>query len=116
MKRVFIGWLLISGLLSCHKDVNNGTATTGPQITSATIINSMQPNTKIDGYMLDSGIISSPDGGTNLQLDYANVPAGMPWSDSLKIPANTVHYPTATYMTGVNQNLLGQTIIANEYF
>lgn len=106
-------------LISCQKDDStngNSTSDTGPQITNSTVIASLQPNTKSEGYRLDSGIIDVPDPGINLSFNYANVAAGVAWSDSLKAPVNLTDYPASTYMTGINQSVLGQSFAINQYF
>jgi hypothetical protein len=118
MKLLIISILVIAIIGSCQQEVtnNNTAAANSPQIASATVANSMRPNTKISGYLLDSGIIEAPVAGINLRFDYTNVPAGTPWNDSLKSPGNLTDYPAATYMTGLNQNILGQSIAVNQYF
>jgi hypothetical protein len=120
MKKIIFAATILFTMYSCKKDsdanTDNSPTTNSPVITSTTVINSMLPNKKIGGYRLDSGIIAKPNSGINQSFNYWNVPAGMPWSESLKTPINLTAYPTATYMTGTNQSFLGQSFAMNQYY
>ena len=102
---------------SCKKDdggSNGGNG--GPQITATAFINSHSANSKSSGYMLDSGIIKIPTASPNLALDYSSITQGANWSDTLKASNNATDFPSAAYMRGVNQQIIGQTIALNQYY
>lgn len=109
---------VVALISSCKKDDGGGgsTGNGGPQISSTDFINHHTPNTKQNGYRLDSGIIKTPEASANLVLDYSTVIKSADWSDSLKPPANTTDFPSATYMRGVNQQVLGQSLTLNQYY
>ena len=110
---------LISIFSSCKKDEgtgNNASGNGGPQITATAFINSHTPGTKQNNYMLDSGIIKTPTTAANLVLDYSAVTQGANWADTFKTPNNPASFPSATYMRGVNQQIIGQTIALNQYY
>jgi hypothetical protein len=118
MKNLLVFFLLTQLFVSCQKELSGegSNINTVPIISSNTVISSLQPNTKRLGYMLDSGIIALPNESANQKFDYSLVPNGTPWSDSLKQPENVTAFPTASYMTGFNLDILGQSINGNEYF
>jgi len=103
---------------SCTKsdDGNGGTTVGGPQITATAFATNHSAGSKISGYKLDSGSIKTPVAGTSLSFNYDTVTKRGNWSDTFKTPLNTADFSTATYMTGVNQQLLGQNISLNQYF
>lgn len=104
---------------SCQKELSGdggGASSISPVITSADVAASIQPDSSISGYVLDSGIISIPIAGIDQRFDYSGVPNGRPWTDTLKAPENLADYPNATYMTGLNLDILGQNISGNLYY
>jgi len=120
MKKILLfGLVGVVVLNSCKKsdDGNGGSGTTGgPQIASTTFIANHSAGSKPSGYRLDSGSIKTPVVGVNLAFNYDTVTKRGNWSDTFKTPLNTADFSTATYMTGVNQQLLGQNISLNQYF
>jgi len=105
---------------SCKKsDDNNGSATptaTGPQITANAFINSHLSGSKLEGYRLDSGIISVPTSTSGFTFNYLSVPNGTAWKDTLKAVTNTTDFPNATYTNGINQTMLGTNLSIFRYF
>lgn len=104
---------------SCKKDDNNGGGTTtpgGPQITATAFIGNHTAGSKLAGYRLDSGIVAIPTSGGSLSFNYASVPTGTPWADTLKTPTNTVDYAGATYTNGINQSMFGTNLSIFRYF
>ncbi len=120
MKKIFAILFLASSIIACKKDDDNGSGNNGggssPQITSATFQAQYSAGAKLSGYVLDSGIIATPVSGTNLTYDYASITMGAAWKDTLKTPANTTDFSTATYMRGFTQSLLGQSASLDNYF
>jgi hypothetical protein len=118
MKKIFLlGLIAMIAFTSCTKsDDGNGGTTVGPQITNTTFATNHSAGSKIGGYKLDSGSIKIPVAGTSLSFNYDTVTKRGNWSDTFKTPLNTADFSTATYMTGVNQQLLGQNISLNQYF
>lgn len=120
MKKSIYLLCLVFIVASCQKEIdwstNGPTVDNNYDVAGSTVVTSMPSNTRINGYLLDSGVIAVPDSGANLRFDYANVPDNQTWNDSLKTPANTVDYPNAKYMIGISQSVAGQTLSANEYF
>jgi hypothetical protein len=117
MKKIFLlGLIAMIAFTSCTKsdDGNGGTTVGGPQITATAFVNSHTAGSKLNGYRLDSGIIAFPVAGSGLTYNYANVPTGTPWSDTLKTPAAA--FAGATYMSGANLNLFGQSAYFFRYF
>ncbi len=118
MKKIFLfGLIGVTILSSCKKsdDGNGGGVTVGgPQITATAFINAHAAGSKLNGYRLDSGIVAFPVSGSSLTYNYANVPKGTPWSDTLKTPATA--FASATYMSGANLNLFGQNATFFRYF
>ena len=74
------------------------------------------PGAKFNNYRLDSGIIKVPISGTALQFNYAGVPNGTPWSDTLKAPTNFVDFAGATYTIGRKDSLFGQSFSLFRYY
>lgn len=117
-KKILSVLSLIAIFSSCKKDDGGdvGGTTGGPQITATAFINNHTAGSKPNGYTLDSGIIKMPTASTNLVLDYSTVTQGANWADTLKAPNNPTSFPNATYMRGVNQQIIGQTIALNQYY
>ena len=109
---------VVALLGSCKKDDGGGggNGSGDPQITSADFTLHHTANSQASGYLLDSGIIKIPTASTSLALDYSTVIKGANWSDSFKTPANTTDYSTATYMRGISQQILGQSLSLNQYY
>ncbi|NOT52569.1 MAG: hypothetical protein HOP10_14990 [Chitinophagaceae bacterium] len=120
MKKLIYLLCLVLLMASCQKEIDwgsdNPSADNSYDVAGSTVVTSMPPNSRINGYLLDSGIVAVPDSGINLRFDYANVPDNVTWSDSLKTPVNLADYPQARYMVGFSQSLAGQAVTANEYF
>ena len=118
MRKIFSIALLAASIVACKKD-DNGTGSNGsggPQITGATFQTQYSAGATVSGYAVDSGIIATPVAGSDLTYNYANITMGAPWKDTLKTPANTADFPTATYMRGFNQSLLGQSASLDNYY
>ena len=109
---------IIAILSSCKKDDggsnNNGSG--GPQITSGAFISNHSVGSKLAGYYLDSGSIKFPVSGSNLSFRYDTVTVRGNWADTLKTPANTTDFASATYMQSTTLNLLGQNQSIAQYY
>ncbi len=120
MKKILsLGFFVVIAFSSCKKNDDNGSGSTGssaPQVSATAFISNHLAGSKLSGYRLDSGIIAIPTAGTNLRFDYASVPNGTPWSDTLKTPTNTVDYAGATYTNGLTQSMFGTNLSIFRYF
>lgn len=116
---IFIYVVALLSIVSCKKsDDNNGGSTVsgGPQVTATAFISSHLSGSKLEGYRLDSGIISVPISATGFTLNYLSVPNGTAWKDTLKAATNTIDFPNATYTNGINQTMLGTNLSIFRYF
>ncbi len=111
---VFI--LSICLIQACSKSDNGSGGSSTLQVTSTAFVNSHLPGAKLNNYRLDSGIIKIPILGTNILFNYANVPNGIPWSDTLKSPTNLIDFPGAIYTIGFKDSLFGQNISLFRYY
>jgi hypothetical protein len=111
---------VVAILSSCKKSDDGGSTNTagasGPQITATAFISNHSAGSKLAGYYLDSGSIKFPVSGTNLSFKYDTVTIKGNWGDTLKSPLNTVDFAGATYMRGINQQILNQSVALNQYF
>lgn len=116
-KNTLLAIAIVFAFSACQKQLDGGdTGQSAITIAASTVASSMKVNTKESGYQLDSGVIAIPIAGSNLSLNYANVPDNVPYSDSFKTPTNLIDFPTATYMAGLSQDILGQNLSINQYF
>lgn len=119
MKHIFIALLCITAIVSCKKDDGgSGGGTTGNSfvITGSSMVGIYTPGKALAGYITDSGVIAVPTSDTGLKFNYATIAMTTPWKDTLKTPNNTADYPSATYMQGFSQNILGQNLMLNQFF
>lgn len=121
MKKIVFFLLATSFIISCKKDDGgNGGGTTNtsnsPVITSASVAANFSAGKVLSGYITDSNAVAVPTADTGAVYNYASIAMPTPWKDTLQTPNNPANYSSATYMSGLNQQAVGISLVFNQFY